>query len=78
MDAKFWLQRWREGQIGWHQAEVDLQLERLWAELELAPAGRVLVSLCGKSGGLAWLAGQGVLGVEISPPTVETFFGEQG
>lgn len=80
MDAAFWLHRWQQGRIGWHQEEVSLQLERLWAELELSPAGRVLVPLCGKSRDLAWLAGQGhrVLGVEISPLAVETFFREQG
>jgi thiopurine S-methyltransferase len=80
MDAAFWLHRWQEGRIGWHQEEVSLLLERLWAELELSPAGRVLVPLCGKSRDLAWLAGQGhrVLGVEISPLAVETFFREQG
>jgi thiopurine S-methyltransferase len=80
MDAAFWLRRWRESQIGWHHEEVNLQLERLWPELGLPPAGRVLVPLCGKSRDLAWLAGQGhrVLGVEISPLAVEAFFREQG
>ncbi len=80
MDAAFWLRRWRESQIGWHHDEVNLQLERLWAELELPAAGRVLVPLCGKSRDLAWLAAQGqrVLGVEISPLAVEAFFREQG
>ncbi len=49
MDAKFWLQRWREGQIGFHQSRVTPLLQESLVQSG-APAGsRVLIPLAGKS-----------------------------
>ena len=80
MDEAFWQQRWAEGRIGWHQAEVDRLLRRHWAALGVAAGRRVWVPLCGKSLDLAWLAAQGlaVFGVELSRPACLAFFAEQG
>ncbi|MDZ3990521.1 thiopurine S-methyltransferase [Pseudomonas sp. Teo4] len=80
MEAAFWHRKWADNQIGFHQAQVNPYLQRHWPALGLAPGGRVLVPLCGKSLDLAWLAGQGhrVLGVELSRLAVEDFFREQG
>jgi len=80
MEADFWLQRWEANQIGFHQDEVNLHLERHWPGLGLAPGSRVLVPLCGKSRDLLWLAGQGhaVIGVELSEIAVRDFFAENG
>lgn len=80
MDADFWLQRWQEGQIGFHRDEVMPLLETHWPALRLAPASRVLVPLAGKSLDMHWLAAQGhrVLGVELSPLAVQQFFAEAG
>lgn len=65
MTEDFWHERWRLGQIGFHQNEVHPNV--------LAFAGgwrghRVLVPLCGASHDLGWLAHQGadVTGVELS------------
>ena len=80
MDADFWLQRWREGQIGFHRGEVMPLLEQYWPSLD-APAGsRVFVPLAGKTLDMHWLAAQGlqVLGCELSPLAVEAFFAEAG
>ncbi|WP_238067421.1 thiopurine S-methyltransferase [Pseudomonas shirazica] len=80
MEPAFWQQRWADNQIGFHQAQVNLYLQKYWPTLDLAPGSRVLVPLCGKSLDLAWLAGQGyrVLGVELSRRAVEAFFREHG
>ena len=79
MQPEFWHDRWRRNQIGFHQEQVNPCLERLWPQLELPRAARVLVPLCGKSLDLSWLAASGfeVLGVELSQTAVEQFFSEQ-
>ena len=78
MDADFWLERWRQGQTGFHQGRVTPLLAKYWPVLDLPRGSQVLVPLCGKSLDMAWLAGQGhrVLGVELSPLAVEQFFAE--
>jgi len=80
MDTAFWLDRWREGRTFFHQNKVMPLLQKYWPGLDLPPASRVLVPLCGKSLDMRWLAEQGyrVLGVELSPLAVTQFFEEQG
>ncbi|NYT75463.1 thiopurine S-methyltransferase [Alcaligenaceae bacterium] len=78
MDAEFWLERWREGQTGFHLQRVTPLLQKYWPTLAIPAGSRVLVPLCGKSLDMAWLAGQGfqVLGVELSQLAVDAFFEE--
>jgi len=80
MDTDFWLQRWQEGQIGFHRHDVMPLLQKHWPSLQLPEGSRVLVPLCGKSLDMHWLAAQGhrVLGVELSPLAVTQFFEEAG
>ncbi len=80
MDADFWLQRWQQGQIGFHRSDVMPLLEKHWPSLRLPAGSRVLVPLCGKSLDMHWLAAQGhrVLGIELSPLAVAQFFDEAG
>jgi thiopurine S-methyltransferase len=77
---KFWHERWRTGQIGFHQSAVDNRLEQHWADLELAGGSRVFVPLCGKSLDLEWLRERGhfVAGVELSAVALESFCMERG
>ena len=72
-----WLQRWREGRIGWHESDGNSLLKRYWPRL--VRGSSVLVPLCGKTVDLLWLAEQGleVVGVEISEVAVSAFFEEQ-
>ncbi|MEM7501958.1 MAG: thiopurine S-methyltransferase [Pseudomonadota bacterium] len=74
---QIWLERWREGRIGWHEAEGSPLLRRYWPRL--MRGSTVLVPLCGKSQDLVWLARQGydVVGVELSEIAVRAFFSEQ-
>lgn len=78
MESQFWLDRWRENRIGFHQSEGNENLQRYWPTLP--PGSRILVPLCGKSLDMLWLAEQGydVTGVELSPLAAEAFFKEQG
>lgn len=78
MTPEFWLQRWQENRIGFHQTRINMHLEAYWPSLGVAVGSTVLVPLCGKSLDLLWLAGQGyrVLGVELSPVAVQAFFTE--
>jgi thiopurine S-methyltransferase len=80
MEPEFWHQRWASNQIGFHEDQVNAYLARHYAHLGLAPGETVFVPLCGKSVDLRWLAHQGahVVGVELSPIAVESFFAEQG
>lgn len=78
MDADFWLSRWREGRIGFHEGRPnDLLVSHARA---LGPPGRVLVPLCGKSEDLAHLASLGheVVGIELAEAAVVEFFREHG
>ena len=79
MTPDFWHERWRRGEIGWHQQEVNAYLEAHWPDLGLAAGARVFVPLCGKSLDLIWLAdqGHGVIGVELSETAAAAFFAEQ-
>jgi thiopurine S-methyltransferase len=80
MDPQFWHERWRQNQIGFHQAAVNDHLQRFYRELHLAPGAGVFVPLAGKSLDMVWLRSQGhpVIGVELSPIAVQAFFAENG
>ena len=78
MDKKFWLQRWRDHQLGWHREDLNPLLVEHWPSLGLPPSGKVLVPLCGKTLDMHFLAqtGHEVIGCELSPIAIEEFFEE--
>lgn len=80
MKHEFWLERWEQNQIGFHQAEINRYLTGHWNELGLPPGAAVFVPLCGKSLDMLWLREQGhpVVGIELSRKAVEAFFHENG
>lgn len=77
-DNVLWQQCWRDRQTDFHQASVNSLLRKCWPWLELGEGSRVFVPLCGMSLDMIWLADQGheVIGVELSPIAVRTFFRE--
>jgi thiopurine S-methyltransferase len=79
MDAAFWHERWRLGQIGFHRPDVHPALQRYWPELGVEAGARVFVPLCGRSLDMTWLArrGHAVLGVELSPIAIAGFFAHE-
>ncbi|MBU2532716.1 MAG: thiopurine S-methyltransferase [Alphaproteobacteria bacterium] len=80
MEPEFWLDRWRQSQIGFHQADTNPLLQRYWPMLSLETPSIVFVPLCGKSLDMVWLAGQGhhVIGIELSEIAIDEFFADLG
>jgi len=80
MDQDFWLARWQNNQIGFHEGVPNALLVSHLATLGLPAAARIFVPLCGKSQDMHWLRAQGltVVGVELSRLAVEQFFAERG
>ena len=80
MRSEFWLERWRSGQLGWHQSDVNPWLAKHWPALGLKNDCPVFVPLCGKSLDMAWLRtlGHRVIGVELAETAVRSFFEEAG
>ncbi|MGI9247062.1 MAG: thiopurine S-methyltransferase [Steroidobacteraceae bacterium] len=78
MHPEFWHERWRTGQIGFHQSGPHPFLERWWPSLGVPAESRVYVPLCGKSLDMVWLAVRGhrIVGSELSEIAVREFFGE--
>lgn len=79
MEPKFWTDRWRSGEIGFHKSEVNDVLVKHWPALDVAAGADVFVPMCGKSVDMAWLAEQGhrVIGAELSELAVDAFFEER-
>ena len=75
MDIKFWQQRWKEKQTGFHRDSVNPYLVTHWDSLAVDSNSVVFVPLCGKSLDVIWLANQGhdVIGVECSHLAIEEF-----
>ena len=72
--ANQWIERWQQGQIGWHELRGNASLKKYWR----VTGKRVLVPFCGKTQDLLWLEAQGneVIGVELSEIAVRAFFDE--
>ncbi|MEM9384542.1 MAG: thiopurine S-methyltransferase [Pseudomonadota bacterium] len=80
-DAEFWLARWREGAIGFHQGHTNQTLERFVDRLGLDERpGAVFLPLCGKAYDMDWLAARGhpVIGIDLSELAAQQFFAEYG
>ncbi len=78
MDKNFWLAKWRNSEIAFHQARPHRSLGLYWPLLGLPTGSRVFVPLAGKSPDLLWLAAAGhrVVGIELSPLAVAQFKSE--
>jgi thiopurine S-methyltransferase len=80
MDARFWLDRWENDEIAFHQEEVNDHLQSLLPTLGIDAGATAFVPLCGKTLDLHWLAQRGhpTIGVEISPVAAQAAFTEHG
>ncbi|MEZ4273196.1 MAG: thiopurine S-methyltransferase [Myxococcota bacterium] len=70
-----WLERWREGRIGFHQSTVHAALTQYY-DAVLGQAQRILVPLSGKSLDVLWLGRHGhadIVAVEVAQQAVESF-----
>jgi len=80
VDRDFWLERWAQDQIGFHQSCVNPLLVSHWSELGVPADAGVFVPLCGKSLDMRYLESLGhpVSGVELSEKAVAAYFAEGG
>ncbi len=80
MEKNFWLERWQDNDIGFHESEANAQLVMHFDALFLSAGSRVFVPLCGKTRDIAWLLSRGchVVGVELSVLAIEQLFVELG
>lgn len=78
MQHDFWLERWQQQKIGFHQTSVNPFLTECWSSLGLDSQSRVFVPLCGKSTDMLWLGQQGfqVIGNELSELAIDAFWAE--
>ena len=80
MEASFWIERWNQGQIGFHQNKYQEMLVKFFPTFHPSAGQKVLVPLCGKSKDMIWLHEQklNVHGVELHEGAVKAFFEENG
>lgn len=80
MDVNFWHKKWGEGDISFHQNEVNPLLLGHFGTLSLAKGSRIFLPLCGKTRDIAWLLehGYSVAGAELSKIAVDQLFAELG
>lgn len=80
MEASFWHQKWEQGDIGFHESEVNPFLKKYLIELNLAKGNRIFLPLCGKTRDFEWLlaCGYQVVGAELSMFAISELFKELG
>jgi thiopurine S-methyltransferase len=80
MEASFWHEKWKRGEIHFHQSEANPLLTAHFAKLNLAKGSRVFLPLCGKTRDIAWLLANGyrVAGAELSGQAIHELFKELG
>ncbi|MEM4988317.1 thiopurine S-methyltransferase [Collimonas sp. H4R21] len=80
MEASFWHEKWKRGEINFHQSEANPLLTVHFEKLNLAKGSRVFLPLCGKTHDIAWLLASGyrVAGAELSGQAINELFKELG
>jgi thiopurine S-methyltransferase len=80
MEANFWHQKWKRGEIGFHKSEANPLLIQHFEKLNPAQGSRVFLPLCGKTRDFAWLlaCGYRVVGAELSEIAVKELFDDLG
>ncbi|MCA9405941.1 MAG: thiopurine S-methyltransferase [Candidatus Omnitrophica bacterium] len=78
MDINFWIQKWENNDIAFHESKPNPALVQYFSGLGLAKGCRVFLPLCGKTLDMAWLLSQGyqVVGAELSRMAIEQLFAE--
>ena len=78
MDEKFWHDRWKKNDIGFHQNEANPNLVNNFHKLPMKENGRILLPLCGKTLDIGWLLSKGlrVVGSELSEFAIKELFNQ--
>lgn len=76
MEADFWHERWKLGEIAFHEKQANQLLVNHFDKLQLEKGSRVFLPLCGKTTDIAYLLNLGyhVLGVELSELAIQELF----
>ena len=80
MDASFWLQKWENNDIAFHERDANPALVKYFTKLSLVKGSRVFVPLCGKTRDIAWLFSNdySVVGAELSATAIKHLFMDLG
>src|SRR3990167_3191333 len=78
MNNEYWLTKWGNNDIAFHEKEASIELINFTKELHLKPGDTIFVPLCGKTKDMLWFANQSfhVIGVELSQIACQDFFKE--
>ena len=78
MHHQYWLERWKNNDIGFHNEQPNTSLLQHIALLNLRQGARVFVPLCGKTLDISWLLSQGlkVVAIELSEQAVNALFSQ--
>tara|TARA_R110000772_G_scaffold41760_26_gene97245 strand:+ start:252 stop:1043 length:792 start_codon:yes stop_codon:yes gene_type:complete len=78
MQASYWHEKWKQGDIAFHQFKGSPLLKAHFSALQLPVQSRVLVPLCGKTRDIAWLVANGhhVVAAELHEAAVVQLFAD--
>ena len=76
MKEEFWHQKWKLGDIAFHESEVNPFLIEHFEKLNLQKDSRIFLPLCGKTRDITWLlaCGYRVVGAELSEIAIKELF----
>ena len=76
MQKEFWLNCWRNNDIGFHEDKANVLLTENFNFIKLNRNSRILIPLCGKSNDIHWFLNQGmsVVGIELSQIAIDELF----
>lgn len=76
MDPNFWLARWENNHLGWHQEQAHPMLVKYLPQVIASNHAHIFLPLCGKTLDIGWLRSQGynVAGAELSEIAVQQLF----
>lgn len=77
MDKEFWLSKWNENQLGFHQQDYNQYMVNFFKDYQFKDKS-VLIPLAGKSKDILWFLDKGfkVFAVEIAQKAIIDFFEE--
>lgn len=78
MNKNFWLEKWEQKQIAFHQSKANSLLINNIDKLNLKDESRIFIPLCGKTLDIAYLLSKGykVAGAELSEIAINELFEE--
>ncbi|WP_133471620.1 thiopurine S-methyltransferase [Paraglaciecola marina] len=78
MEKEYWISKWQNKELGFHQPSVNPLLESHFSKLALEEGARIFIPLCGKTLDVGWLLSLGyqVVGIEMVESAVIQLFEE--